>query len=158
MIRIAGTVPESSVDGPGVRYVIFTQGCCHYCKDCHNQDTWDPKGGELVPLDKLIDEIVSSEIIDGITISGGEPFLQTEACLKLVINLRKVRPDLTIVVYTGFRLEYLLSDPIAKELIKQVDFLIDGEYQKDNKKELAFRGSTNQRCIQMLRIKEEDDD
>jgi anaerobic ribonucleoside-triphosphate reductase activating protein len=149
MLRIADTIKESVVDGPGVRYVIFTQGCPHHCKDCHNPQTWNPEGGYEVTVEELINDIGKYvNLIDGITISGGEPFLQTKECLKLVREVKNTYPKLTIVLYTGYTIEKLSSDSF--ELLKEVNILIDGPFVHTLKRELPFRGSTNQRCIKIM--------
>ena len=75
-LRIAGTIGESIVDGPGIRYVIFTQGCPHHCPGCHNPDTHDFAGGQLIDSDKLVEDIEKNPLLSGVTFSGGEPFCQ----------------------------------------------------------------------------------
>ena len=149
-IRIAGTVEESIVDGPGLRYVIFTQGCPHNCEGCHNPQTHDCNAGKLVKIDTLIEKINSNPLINGVTLSGGEPFLQARKLSKLVDKLDRNKLD--IMAYTGFEYENLmrLSNPINgfDELIGKLDVLIDGKFDKTKKDELLmFRGSSNQRVI-----------
>ena len=82
-VRIAGKIRHSSVNGPGVRYVVFFQGCPHKCKGCQNPETHDPVSGEEVYISELTDEIRNTRYIDGITISGGEPLMQPHAVKKL---------------------------------------------------------------------------
>ena len=106
-IRIAGVVKESTVDGPGFRYVVFTQGCPHNCKGCHNPDTHDFKGGRLVSIDKLVDDINKNPLLKGVTISGGEPFMQPKQVYNLISKIDKNKHS--IMIYTGFEYEELLK-------------------------------------------------
>ena len=76
-IRIADIVDDSIVDGPGLRFVVFVQGCTHNCKGCHNPDTHDINGGKIVDTDYILEKFYENPLLDGITLSGGEPFLQT---------------------------------------------------------------------------------
>ena len=75
-LRIAGTVSDSIVDGPGLRFTIFTQGCSHHCKGCHNPHTWSYDGGKIADLDELYETVAENPILSGVTLSGGEPFDQ----------------------------------------------------------------------------------
>ena len=153
-IRLAGIVRDSIVDGPGLRYTIFVQGCFNKCEGCHNPQTHDPKGGSVANTDKLYEEFVSNPMYQGITFSGGEPFLQSDALADLAIRIKKNHKDKDIICYTGYTFEYI-KDMIDKNrvlsymrLLYNIDYLIDGPF----KKELAsldckWRGSTNQRII-----------
>ena len=82
-MRIASTIADSIVDGPGLRFTVFTQGCPHRCPGCHNPDTHDPAGGREVSLEELEGQIAANPLIQGLTLSGGEPFLQAGECAKL---------------------------------------------------------------------------
>ncbi|HWR60336.1 MAG TPA: anaerobic ribonucleoside-triphosphate reductase activating protein [Clostridia bacterium] len=147
-LRVAGIVKESVVDGPGFRYVIFAQGCTHCCKGCHNPDTHALDGGYAVDADALIEDIRQSKYIDGVTFSGGEPFLQTDAFLYVAERLKETDTD--IVCYTGFTFEELMEsrDESRIKLLKLVDVLIDGPYVEELKDlSLTYRGSGNQRII-----------
>lgn len=149
-IRIAGVVKESTVDGPGFRYVIFTQGCPHHCKGCHNPETHDMNGGKLESITTLVDDIKKNPLLKGITLSGGEPFMQAKKLVKLLSLLDLNR--YTVMTYTGFKYEYLLENADENngflELLKLTDVLIDGKFELALKSEKAkFRGSTNQRAI-----------
>lgn len=148
-LRIAGVVKESTVDGPGFRYVIFTQGCPHKCEGCHNPETHDFNGGKLVPIDKIVQDIKKNPLLAGVTISGGDPLMQAGQVAKLIDKLNK---KLTVMVYTGFTYEYLLknSDDNNKymDLLERTDILMDGKFVKELMDEnLIFRGSSNQRAI-----------
>ena len=72
-IRIAGVVRESIVDGPGLRFAVFTQGCAHHCPECHNPETWDFSGGYECEIEKIIKAMEENPLLDGITMSGGDP-------------------------------------------------------------------------------------
>ena len=106
-LRVAGIVKESVVDGPGFRYVIFAQGCTHCCKGCHNPDTHALDGGYVVDSESLIEDIKQSKYIDGVTFSGGEPFLQADAFIHIAEKLKEA--NISIVCYTGFTFEKLLD-------------------------------------------------
>ena len=149
-IRIAGVIKESTVDGPGFRYVIFTQGCPHHCEGCHNPETHDMNGGKLESITTLAEDITKNPLLKGITLSGGEPFMQAKKLAKLLslIDLKRY----SVMTYTGFKYEYLISnandDNGYLELLKLTDVLIDGKFMKDLKSSSAkFRGSANQRAI-----------
>lgn len=150
-IRIAGIVKESTVDGPGFRYVVFTQGCPHKCKGCHNPDTHDFKGGKIVSIDKLVEDINKNPLLKGVTISGGEPFMQPKQVYNLISKLDKNKH--TVMVYTGFLYEELLEKSKENDyffkILQNTDVLIDGKFEEELKSEnVIFRGSTNQRAIE----------
>lgn len=149
-IRIAGYVNDSVVDGPGIRFTIFTQGCPYACPGCHNPHTWDPKGGEEVLISSLIALWRKNPLLDGITLSGGEPLAQKESLLPL-INAAKA-DGLNIVMYTGSTYEKLLSlnDPVTNEILAKVDYLVDGPFLlRELNLNLLYRGSNNQRIINL---------
>ena len=83
LLRLSGVISESIVDGPGFRYVVFTQGCPHGCPGCHNPQTHDFNGGTLIDPLTLLPEIDENPLLAGVTFSGGEPFCQPEALLPL---------------------------------------------------------------------------
>ncbi len=147
-IKLAGITSESVVDGVGLRYVIWAQGCRHRCKGCHSPHTWDFKGGQVKKISHILDEIEKNKLLQGVTFSGGDPFEQAEAFSYIA---RKVKNrGLDVWCYTGYTLENILSNPDCswKELIGTVDVLVDGPYIEEKKDiNLAFRGSGNQRVI-----------
>lgn len=153
-IRIAGTENDSIVDGPGMRFTLFVQGCPHNCDGCHNPQTHDFNGGEIKDTDEIVAKIRKNPLLDGVTFSGGEPFCQ---CLALYEIGKKVKEmGLSIITYTGYTIEYLLEngndDNNYLKLLSVTDFLIDGEYEKDKKSYLLnFKGSSNQRAIDVKR-------
>lgn len=154
-IRIAGKVDDSIVDGPGIRYTIFFQGCPHHCPGCHNPETHDFNGGHFEEIEDIINEIKKNPLLLGVTISGGEPFFQKEELLTLVKEIRKT--NLNIMVYTGYTFENLInSDSITKEILSNIDYLVDGPFiLKERDLELIFRGSRNQRYIDVKKTLKE---
>lgn len=153
-IRIAGVVRESIVDGPGLRFAVFTQGCAHACHECHNPETWDFDGGYECEIKKILDAVSENPLLDGITLTGGDPLYQAEASYKLAKAIKE--RGLSVVVYTGFTYEEILEmakdDEEILNLISVIDILIDGKYEHDLRDlTLKFRGSTNQRIIDMER-------
>lgn len=149
-IRIAGTVNDSIVDGEGIRFVVFVQGCIHNCVGCHNPQTHDFSGGIETDTDALLARISSNPLLDGVTFSGGEPFCQPAPLYELG---RKVKKNgLNIVCYTGFTFEQLLEmskkDKDILNLLVICDVLIDGPFILSKKNLLLkFRGSENQRIL-----------
>lgn len=151
-LRLAGTVAESIVDGPGIRFVIFTQGCPHHCKGCQNPQTHDFSGGYDEQPESLIEQVERDPLITGVTLSGGEPFEQAEALLPLVRRLRQSGKH--IMAYSGYTFEQLIGGsekrPAWRELLKECDILVDGRFEEDKKSLLLkFRGSSNQRVIDL---------
>ncbi len=149
-LRIAGTVNDSIVDGPGIRFAIFTQGCPHHCEGCHNPHTHDFDGGEFVTLESLLEKIKANPLLDGVTYSGGEPFCQAEQLYRLGLEIHKL--GMNIVTYTGYTFEYLTehtnSQNFYNELLSVTDYLVDGKFELDKRDILLrFKGSSNQRII-----------
>jgi anaerobic ribonucleoside-triphosphate reductase activating protein len=150
MLRISGIVNESIVDGPGIRYVLFVQGCKHNCPGCHNPQTHSFEGGVLTDTEQLYREILKNPLLDGITFSGGEPFEQAGALWELAEKVGKV--GLNVITYTGYTFEYILEkmkkDKDWERLLNISDILIDGRFEIEKKNELLkFIGSENQRII-----------
>ena len=166
-VRIAGRVKHSAVDGPGVRYALFLQGCPHNCKACQNPDTHDPDAGTEMDLDEVIDEILSTRFLDGITLSGGDPFLQPEASLEIARAAKGAGLD--VWAYTGWTYEQLTGSTEegirppeqAKDVLTYIDVLVDGRsmvylhVDDDRRQECMWRGSFNQRLINVQRSLEE---
>ena len=158
-LRIAGTVKDSIVDGPGIRYVVFTQGCPHHCPGCHNPQTHDFHGGYDCEIEKILNAIGENPMLDGVTFSGGEPLCQPEGFLELARGIRSRFPQLNIVIFTGYTWEELMQmqeyKPALKELLQLTDLLIEGRYEQAKRDlTLQFRGSTNQRIIDMNATRE----
>lgn len=149
-LRISGIEPESIVDGPGIRYTVFVQGCPHHCEGCHNPQTHDFDGGRLVDMENIVKEIQKNPLLSGVTFSGGEPFCQPEALCELGQAIKAL--GLNLVCYSGYTFEELLKlsekNPAILELLRLTDILIDGKFiLKEKSLLLKFRGSRNQRII-----------
>lgn len=147
-MRLAGVIRESIVDGPGIRLVVFAQGCPHHCPGCQNPDTHDAGGGYESSIVNVMAEVVKNPLLSGVTISGGEPFLQAKAMAVLAEQVRTA--GLTVVTYTGYSIEQILAsgndDFLA--LLKATDILVDGPFIEAEKDLLLkFRGSKNQRVL-----------
>lgn len=150
-VRISGIIDESIVDGYGIRFVIFMQGCPHHCPECHNPQTHDFDGGKTVDINDLFSQIIENPLLKGVTFSGGEPFCQSQPLAKLAERLHR-ETKLDITVYTGYTLEQLqaMSDSSVAHLLEETDILIDGLFIAEQKDlTLTFRGSRNQRIIDM---------
>ena len=150
-IRLAAPLQSDSiVDGEGIRTVIWTQGCPHNCKGCHNPETHDFNGGELVDVETIKEQIKNLEFQDGITLSGGDPFMQPEACLEIAQFAKKL--GLNVWSYTGFTFDQLRvlsrTKPVIMDLLNNIDVLVDGKFILEEKSyECKYRGSKNQRII-----------
>lgn len=158
IIRIAGIIKESIVDGPGIRMVVFAQGCKHKCPGCHNPETHSFNGGTLVTVDSILELAKKNPLLDGITFSGGDPFEQAEAFAVLAQEVKKLNLD--IVTYTGYTYEYILENSSRHRgwgaLLDKTDILVDGRYEANKRNLLLkFRGSENQRIIDVKRTKAE---
>ena len=156
-IRLADIVPESVVDGKGIRMTVFSQGCRHHCQGCHNPETWNEEGGKGYPLSFVTSMAEKNPLLDGLTFSGGEPFLQADAFADLGEWCHAKK--LNVWCYTGYTYEQLVKEAEHNEafsrLLNQIDILVDGpfiEAQKDLT--LWFRGSKNQRVIDMKKTRE----
>lgn len=157
MVKISGIEKNSIVDGEGWRYAIFTQGCSHKCKGCHNPHTWSFDNGKEFDEDEAIEEIKNNFMLDGITLTGGDPFFQAKDLLSFTKSIKEL--GLTVWAYTGFIFEEFLkfknkedcdkrvnTDMI--ELLQYIDVLVDGPFIEDKKSlDCIYRGSTNQRII-----------
>lgn len=149
-LRIAGTVSESIVDGPGMRYTIFVQGCPHSCPGCHNPQTHDFNAGRTVPIEELFAECTENPLITGVTFSGGEPFSQPEPLYHLGKMFKERGYNLWC--YTGWTWRELWkraeSEEYVGKLLKILDVLVDGRFILERRTlSLPFRGSENQRLI-----------
>ncbi len=154
-IRLFGKVAESIVDGPGIRYAIFCQGCYHHCEGCHNPESHAIDGGEIYQIEQLIQEIKENPLLDGITLSGGEPMLQALACLEIIKAARNLK--LPVMMYTGYVYEQVDSLlPEQKELFFSCDSVVDGRFEKEQRSlSLYYRGSKNQRIIDIKKSLED---
>lgn len=149
-LNLAGISKESFVDGPGIRFVIFTQGCPHHCKGCHNPQTHSFEGGEAWDIEVLFRQMKENPLQDGITFSGGEPFIQAEALNPLAQKIKEAGMNLWI--YSGYTFEQLIQMGERKkeiqELLEKADVLVDGKFIVDERSlSSPFIGSKNQRLI-----------
>lgn len=155
-MRIAGTKSCSLVNGPGVRYVIFMQGCPHHCEGCHNPDTWDFDKGVLWSYDNLIRDILGHTHIDGVTISGGEPFAQEKDLIKFLSLFKPIADFMKwdIWLYTGYKYEDIKNSKV----LDYVDVIVTGKFEKDKPTEPGtWYGSTNQKVVYLKDKKKEGD-
>lgn len=148
-IRISGMAQDSIVDGPGLRFTVFTQGCPHCCPGCHNRETHDPLGGRTVDTEDLIAQMRENPLLSGLTLSGGEPFAQPEPCLALAQGAKA--QGLDVWAYSGYTYEELIRRGGAVlDMLSVCDVLVDGPFiQGGRSLELKFRGSRNQRLIDL---------
>jgi anaerobic ribonucleoside-triphosphate reductase activating protein len=149
-IRLAGIVYESLVNGPGIRRVLFSQGCEHNCEGCFNKETHSFNDGKLMDMDDIIKGIRENPMLSGITFSGGDPFEQADKFAYIAKNIKK--PDFDIWCYTGYTYEFIIENLDKrlgwKELLSSIDILVDGKFELDKyKSNLKYRGSSNQRII-----------
>ena len=141
-LRIAGVQQDSIVDGPGIRYVIFTQGCPH--------QTHDPEGGREADVDEILTQIGQNPLLGGVTFSGGEPFAQAEALVPVAEAVKALGKHL--MIYTGYLYETLqkMEQPGVQRLLMLTDLLVDGPFLlAERDLTLAYRGSANQRVIDL---------
>lgn len=147
-IRIAGVVNDSVVDGPGLRFAVFTQGCSHHCPGCQNPETHDPEGGHDEDTDALIARMKKNPLLSGLTLTGGDPLEQSAPCLVLAKAAHEM--GLNVWAYTGYTWEQLLERraPDQMALLRETDVLVDGPFlQAQRSLELNYCGSKNQRLI-----------
>lgn len=143
-MRVAGILPASAVNGEGVRYVVFVQGCAHHCPGCHNPETWAFGGGTEADVADIAADFNRRKYLDGITLSGGDPFFQQEECLALLDRL----PGVNVWIYTGYEYE----DIRETELAKRADVLVVGRYVETLRCKGKMYGSTNQRIIRQRKV------
>ena len=146
-LRIAGTVNDSIVDGPGLRYAVFTQGCPHDCPSCHNPQTHDFSGGKDIDTSEILAQIRKNPLLDGLTLTGGEPFCQCTACVALAQGAHA--HGLNVWCYSGYTFEELINGKAEWRLLLQnIDVLVDGPFLLEKRSlDCRFRGSSNQRLI-----------
>ena len=156
-ISLSGVTGDSIVDGPGLRLTIFTQGCLHHCPGCHNPQTHDPEGGSWADTEDILAAAAENPLLDGITLSGGDPLLQPVPCLALAEGAHKI--GLNVWTYTGYTWEALWEEnaPEKIALLKETDVLVDGPFLlAERSLELRFCGSRNQRLIDVKKSLAED--
>lgn len=153
-INVAGIIKNSLSNGPGMRYVLFVQGCPHHCKGCHNEHTWPFKDNRLMTVDEILEDIKKEmPLIQGVTFSGGEPFDQPR---ELSILARRIKDELglTVMSYTGYTYDQIRSCRILRDcdstyknqLLDVIDILVDGKFEEDNQEGAhEWAGSANQK-------------
>ena len=144
-LRVFNIIKNTKVEGPGNRYCIWVQGCSRHCRGCQAVHTWSYKGGELYDVEVILDDIFNQkDKIEGVTFLGGEPFEQAEA---LGIIAQKVKEKgLSVLCFTGGKLEELRENQINKKLLDNTDLLIDGKFiEKLTDYSRPWCGSSNQR-------------
>lgn len=151
-LRISGIIPESIVDGPGIRLTVFTQGCPHYCPGCHNPQTHDFAGGTTIDVEEILRQVKENPLLCGVTFSGGEPFCQPGPLCELARAVKELGK--TVMTYSGYTYEQLTqmgrTDPAVRELLGLTDILVDGPYiEAQRDLTLRFRGSRNQRILHL---------
>lgn len=157
-LNLYGTAPDSIVDGPGLRYAVFVQGCTHHCPGCHNPESQPVVGGTPTAISDVLADIRANKLITGVTLSGGEPFEQPAACAALA---RALKADgYNLWAYSGYLYEQLLAraeaEPAVAELLAIIDVLVDGPFVEGQKSyTLKWRGSDNQRLIDVPRSQAE---
>ena len=150
---IAGTLCNTLVNGEGVRFTVFFQGCSHRCKGCHNPNTWAKKENNRSLNDLFAEIDYVTPLLDGVTLSGGEPFEQPEAAYKIAKYAKQ--SGLNVWAYTGYTYEQLtdLSNPnysVWNQLLQEIDVLVDGRFVEELADDtLYFRGSKNQRVLHL---------
>ncbi len=149
-MRIAGMKHDSTSYGPGLRFVVFLQGCEHKCPGCYNPNAQDAAGGVDFPIEELLEQMLSNPLTDGLSFSGGEPFSQAANCTALARAAREA--GLNVWCWTGYTFEALLSShtDAQHELLQEIDVLVDGPFVLEEwTQELPWRSSRNQRLIQV---------
>lgn len=146
-MKIADVLHGSIVDGPGIRSVVFFQGCLHHCRGCHNPDTWNANKGTEVSTAELLTELNNNAYAGrAVTLSGGDPFFQAAELFNFVAALK--HNDYHVCVYTGYLWEDVSNTPLMRKSLQYIDLLIDGPFIIEQKSlDLRFRGSRNQRII-----------
>lgn len=175
MLAVYGCAPDSIVDGPGLRYAIFFQGCSHHCKGCHNPDSQPFSGGDLLSVDDILADIKNNGLVHNITLSGGEPFEQPAILVNLLTKLKQ--ENYGVWVYSGYTYEELLrfayceegsadfetrsklhphfQAETARALLENCDVLVDGPFIEAEKSlGLQWKGSANQRVIDLAKTRQ----
>ena len=145
-IRIAGIIEDSVVDGAGLRLTVFAQGCSRHCLGCHNPTTHDYNGGYEIDTQEIIKTMNANPLLDGLSISGGEPFDQPEGFYELAKLAKSF--NYHVMAWSGYKFEDLIKDFSRRRMLEYIDVLIDGEFiLKLRSLNLKWRGSSNQRVI-----------
>ena len=148
VLRVAGVIDDSIVDGEGFRLTVFVQGCSMHCEGCHNVSAQDPSGGYDITVEQIMELVRKNSFLDGVTFSGGEPFDQATALIELAKAVKSFSRPLTLWMYSGYVYENLITQPEKNELLAYCDVLIDGPFVSAQRTlDVPFKGSKNQRII-----------
>lgn len=143
LINIHSTIKSSRVNGPGDRFVIWTQGCRKMCKNCYNPETWSHYKNNLVDIDSLVEEIKNSSV-SGVTISGGDPFEQPEELFYLLREIKQLDLSDGVIVFSGYTIREIRGDGKLEKCLDYIDVLIDGLYIEEKRITNGLAGSSNQ--------------
>lgn len=148
-IQVISIMEGTTVDGPGLRTTIYCAGCSHHCPGCHNPQTWNGDQGTTYTVDQLMDIIVKADM--NVTFSGGDPMFRPAGFAALARRIHQ-ETDKTIWCYTGYTFEQIMEDNARRELLENVDVVVDGRFrQAERDLSLLFKGSRNQRLIDVRR-------
>ncbi|MBQ7422463.1 MAG: anaerobic ribonucleoside-triphosphate reductase activating protein [Prevotella sp.] len=146
MISVLEIIEDTMVDGPGFRTSIYCAGCPHKCPGCQNPQSWDMTNGQIMTTEDIM-QVIMNDPFANVTFSGGDPMFQAEGFAELALAIH-MQSNKTIWCFTGFLYENLLKHPAQKKLLELIDVLVDGPFvQALRDKDLYFRGSSNQRLI-----------
>ena len=146
MISVLRILEDTTVDGPGFRTAIYAAGCPNACPGCHNPESWDMAHGHPMAVEDILAVVRADEFAD-VTFTGGDPMFQAAGFARLARAVKK-QTGKNIWCYTGFVFESLLDRPEQRALLTWIDVLVDGPFvQAERTTELLFRGSRNQRLI-----------
>ena len=151
--ELTNNIIESIVDGEGVRLVLFTQGCIHRCKGCHNKSTWDLNGGYEYSINDIVNELIlryrkAKSFYSGITISGGDPLCQQEDLYEMIKAVKKEEPNINIWLYTGYDTDDVYNN--YSDIISLIDVVVTGKYIESEKTlSKKFVGSLNQEIVRL---------
>ena len=153
-MKIAGFYDESISNGLGWRAVLFVSGCPHHCPGCHNKEAQDFNYGEEFNEEEILKRIKENSILNGITISGGEPLCKENIAgvLKFIKDVKEIRPEFNVWCYSGYTLDQLIdrNDEETNKCLSEIDVLVDGRFVEAKKDPtLKFRGSSNQRILDL---------
>lgn len=150
MLAILRIIEETMVDGPGIRTAIYAAGCTHRCPGCHNPQSWDIRAGQRMSIEEILSPILGDPFAD-VTFTGGDPMMQPEGFTELARAIKE-RSEKNIWCYTGYLFEELIRMPAQAEMLKYIDVLVDGPFVQELRDEqLRFRGSSNQRLVDVRR-------
>ena len=148
-ISILEILEDTTVDGPGLRTTIYCAGCPNHCPGCHNPQSWDIANGHITDVDDILETILADPFAD-VTFSGGDPMFQAEGFTELAKKIKQ-NSCKNIWCYTGYLFEQLMKNPAQRALLEHIDVLVDGRFVESLKSdELRFRGSSNQRVLDIL--------